>query len=108
MFFLLERDLCALFAHFSHKEALTDAIRRTGGRLYQTDLAPVAPRAAGEPNAPQLTGQISKTNPLIQLAIQFGQARGAERGLRSALGSRPNADGIHKKVDDPRRPVWPA
>jgi hypothetical protein len=46
-------DLCALFAHFSHKEALTDAIRRTGGRLYQTDLAPVAPRAAGEPNAPQ-------------------------------------------------------
>jgi hypothetical protein len=35
-------DLCALFAHFSHKEALTDAFRRTGGRLYQTDLAPVA------------------------------------------------------------------
>src|SRR5262249_32401713 len=48
-----------------------------------------------------LTGQISKTNPLIQLAIQFGQARGGKRGLRSALGSRPNADHIHKKVDDP-------
>ena len=94
-------DLCALFAHFSHKEALTDAIRRTGGRLYQTDLAPIAPRATGEPNAPQLTGQISKNNPLIQLAIQFGQARGGKRGLRSALGSRPNADDIHKKVDDP-------
>jgi hypothetical protein len=97
-------DLCALFAHFSHKEALTDAIRRTGGRLYQANLAPVAPRpgsGSGEPNAPELTGQISKTNPLVQLAIQFGQSRGAERGLRSALGSHPNADDIHKKVGEP-------
>src|SRR5262249_49396419 len=81
-------DLCALFAHFSHKEALTVAIRRTGGRLYQADLAPVALRAgngSGKPNPPELAGQISKPNPLIQLAMQFGQARGAERGLRSAL-----------------------
>jgi hypothetical protein len=97
-------DLCALFAHFSHKEALTDAIRRTGGRLYQTDLAPVAPKAGddyGEPEETVLAGQMPNINPLIQLAIQFGQARGAERGLRSALGSRPNSDDIHKKVDDP-------
>ena len=33
-------DLSALFAHFSHKEALTEAIRLTGGRLYQTVLTP--------------------------------------------------------------------
>ena len=32
-------DLCALFSHFSQKESLIDTIQRTGGRLYQTELA---------------------------------------------------------------------
>jgi hypothetical protein len=97
-------DLCALFSHFSQKDALINAIQRTGGRLYQTELAPVAPKsgaASGADEAPKLVGQIPKTNPLIQLAIQFGQARGAERGLRSALGTPPNSNDIQKKVDDP-------
>ncbi len=96
-------DLSALFAHFSHKDALIDTIQRTGGRLYETELAPVAPNGdeSGKPGTPKLTSQLSKTNPLVQLAIQFGQARGAERGLRSALGSAPNSDDIHKNVDDP-------
>ena len=97
-------DLCALFAHFSHKEALTDEIQRTGGQLYQTYLTPVAPSASngsGKPHAQDIGGQERRTNPLIELAMQFGQARGAETGLRSALGSKPNTDDIHKKVDDP-------
>ena len=38
-------DLCALFAHFSHKAALIETIRSTGGQLYQTYLTPVAPGA---------------------------------------------------------------
>lgn len=97
-------DLCALFAHFSHEEALVDAIRRTGGQLYQTYLAPVAPgsgNGAGQPGSQDVGAQRRQTNPLIELAQQFGQARGAENGLRSALGSKPNADDIHKKVGDP-------
>src|SRR3984957_10015240 len=36
-------DLCALFSHFSEHDALAASIRRTGGRLYQTELDPVAP-----------------------------------------------------------------
>src|SRR5215470_20372041 len=66
-------DLCALFAHFSHKDALTEAIRRTGGRLYEAELAPVAPESADgadKAGGPQFAGQISATNPLVQLAVQ--------------------------------------
>lgn len=97
-------DLAALFAHFSHKEALTEAIRLTGGRLYQTTLTPVAPRArSGFESATdaEIGAEVARTNPLVQLAQQFGEARGAERGLRSALGSKPNADDIHRNVDEP-------
>jgi hypothetical protein len=97
-------DLAALFAHFSHKESLTEAIRLTGGRLYQTVLTPVAPKARSgfESKADaDLGAEVARTNPLVQLAQQFGEARGAERGLRSALGSKPNSDDIHKNVDEP-------
>src|SRR5262249_50147664 len=90
--------------HFSHREALTDAIRRTGGRLYQTELAPVVPDpgdGSSKTEATKLAAQMRKANPLIQLAMQFGQARGAEHGLRSALGTPPNSDDIHKQIDDP-------
>src|SRR5258708_17330064 len=57
-------DLCALFAHFSHKEALTDAIRPTGGRFLHTDPAPVAARAARGPHPAPVTGQILDAHPL--------------------------------------------
>jgi hypothetical protein len=103
-------DLCALFSHFSQHDALIDAIRRTGGRLYQTDLEPVAPGfgATAETDAsshanskPVIAAQIRRMNPLIQLAVQFGQASGEKNGLRSALGTPPNSDDIHKNVNDP-------
>ena len=46
-------DLCALFAHFSLTETLVDAIRRTGGRLHNADLAaPSASRSVGGWRAP--------------------------------------------------------
>jgi hypothetical protein len=102
-------DLTALFAHFSQKEALLDTIQRTGGRLYEPDLAPdAAPSPGGDTGGPGRTdrgpvisGQIRRLNPLVQLAQQFGEARGTGRGLRSALGTPPNSDDIHKNVDDP-------
>jgi hypothetical protein len=36
-----------------------------------------------------ITAQESAHNPLVELAQQFGEARGMDRGLRSALGKRP-------------------
>jgi hypothetical protein len=111
-------DLCALFSHFSQRDALIDQIRRTGGRLYETELEPVAPGfgntakkdassatktgASSNTNSkPVISAQIPRMNPLIQLAVQFGQARGQKHGLRSALGTPPDSDDIHKNVDDP-------
>ena len=96
-------DLCALFSHFSQHDALIDAIQRTGGRLYETELAALAPGAPGTAtldNQPAVAAQIKQMNPLVQLAIQFGQARGGKYGLRSALGTPPNSDDIHKNVND--------
>jgi hypothetical protein len=93
-------DLCALFSHFSQHDSLIDTIRQTGGRLYQTEIRPIAGDGA---NKDQLTiaAEMRRINPLIQLAIQFGQASGKERGLRSALGTPPNSDDIHTNVNDP-------
>jgi hypothetical protein len=96
-------DLCALFSHFSQRTALIDAIRRTGGRLYQAELATLGPETAASANGgknPVVAGQIGQMNPLIQLAVQFGQARGDKYGLRSAIGTPPNSDDIHKNVND--------
>jgi len=103
-------DLCALFSHFSQHDALINEIRRTGGRLYQTELEPVAPgfgetattdASSDAKSKPVIAAQIRSMNPLIQLAVQFGTARGQKYGLRSALGTPPNSDDIHKNVNDP-------
>ena len=100
-------DLCALFSHFSQYDSLIGTISRTGGLLYQTDLNPVSSQTGKDRNQtdeeqqPQFTGQISAMNPLVQLAIQFGQASGSKRGLRSALADKPNSDAYQKKLSDP-------
>lgn len=97
-------DLCALFAHFSLKETLVDAIRRTGGRLHNADLAaPSAGSAVGAVISPAdavIGAELRPVNPLIQLAVQFGQARGGQAGLRSAIGVRPTPEAINTRIDD--------
>jgi len=99
-------DLTALFLHFSHKEALRDTIRRTGGRLHAFELAPEAatvgtsvarPRATAKP---RLTDEIRARNPLIELAQQFGEASGMGRGLRGALDIPPDPTAMRTRVDD--------
>lgn len=90
-------DLAALFSHFCHKDALLDTIQKTGGRLYQFELKPnAAPTGA----TPAIVGEMSTRNPLIDLAQQFGEASGMNRGLRSALDIPPNTDDIHTRVND--------
>jgi hypothetical protein len=51
-------DLAALFAHFSHKEALLDTIQKTGGQLYQFELTP---NAAPTPSSDEDTLQDEDT-----------------------------------------------
>lgn len=102
-------DLTALFLHFSHKEALLDTIRKTGGRLYQFELTPDAAPVEGSSvgnakpseGALRVRGEAPVRNPLVELAQQFGQASGMGHGLRSALGDRPEPNAMAKRVNDP-------
>jgi len=99
-------DLTALFLHFSHKEALLDTIRKTGGRLYRYELTPdAAPvtetSATGRNGAkPRITSEIAARNPLIELAQQFGESSGMGRGLRGALDVPPDPAAMRTRVND--------
>jgi hypothetical protein len=85
-------DLAALFRHFTHQEALRDTIQKTGGALYQFQLVPEAQVASGQ--APVISAQLGKRNPLVDLAQEFGKATGRGKGLRSALDHPPNSNDI--------------
>jgi len=89
-------DLSALFCHFSHKEVLLDTIMRTGGTLHSTMLRTEAPP---DGDKPQLQVQIAQINPLAQLALQFGEASGMNRGLRQMLGTPPNSNDINELTE---------
>jgi len=98
-------DLTALFLHFSHKEALRDTIRRTGGRLYALELEPATAAfddGAGSRSSrkPRLSDELRTRNPLIELAQQFGEASGMGRGLRGALDVPPDPAAIRTRLDD--------
>ena len=103
-------DLTALFLHFTHGEVLLDTIERTGGMMHRNQLRPDAVTSAddffqdsvapvkpgqGRAEAPWLTAQVPRCNPLVELAQQFGEARGMKRGLRSALGTPPRPEDLH-------------
>jgi hypothetical protein len=120
-------DLVALFSHFSHQETLIDTIQKTGGRLYQFELRPDAaptgihgsqpppyarssPSQSGTKNSEDkdgkgdktsLVAQIEMRNPLIDLAQQFGEASGMNRGLRSALDVWHDQKTIQTRINDP-------
>jgi hypothetical protein len=102
-------DLTALFLHFSHKEALLDTIRKTGGRLYPFELKPDAAPLDGRGRTAESTGGVSTPvggaadtpNPLVQLARQFGDATGMGRGLRAALDTQPDPEALNKRINDP-------
>jgi len=102
-------DLSALFQHFTHRGALLDTLQRTGGRLFDLEIraaaalpgdadSSVVDRKSGHPT---IAGQLRQDNPLIQLAQQFGEARGGGHGLRSALGTPPNSNDFKTRVNDP-------
>jgi hypothetical protein len=91
-------DLAALFSHFSHKEVLLDTLQKTGGKLFDFQLRPDA-EAGNDAGGPVIQAQIAKANPLIQLAMQFGEASGMRSGLRNALGTPANSNDISIKTE---------
>jgi hypothetical protein len=89
-------DIVALFQHFSMREPVLETIRRTGGLIHKTQLAPeVTPGPAG----PTIQSELTVDNPLVDLARQFGEAMGMRAALRSALGTRPNTDDLRKYTE---------
>lgn len=84
-------DIVALFQHFSFKEVLLDVIKRTGGLIYRTNITS---DIESEEGREVITSELSTSNPLVQLAKQFGEAMGQRAALRSALGTPPNSKDI--------------
>lgn len=88
-------DIAALLRHFSHQEVLLDTIQRTGGMLFDPTLAPDAPQAG--PGTP--AGTPRRSNPLIELARQFGEATGRGKALRAALDTDPKDVNLHTTLE---------
>jgi hypothetical protein len=81
-------DIVALLQHFSYKEVLLEMIQRTGGLIHRLEVKPeVAPDSGGA----VIQDELSTSNPLVQLARQFGEAMGMRAALRQALGTKPNS-----------------
>jgi len=84
---------------------LLDTLQRTGGRLYSYQLRPDAVSDGGATptgltKGVTLASQIARSNPLIELAQQFGDATGLRHALRGALGT-PATPAAYKSVTEP-------
>ncbi len=89
-------DVVALFQHFSYEDSLKDTIQRTGGMLHQQSLKPLAAPVSEDV---RFQFEEAQANPLVELARQFGEARGKRAALRSAIGTRPNPDLLESLVE---------
>jgi hypothetical protein len=69
-----------------------------GPPAEEEDAAPPG-EAAAETPPPLLAAQERAANPLVELARQFGEARGMNRGLRSALGSTPDPRKLRRVLE---------
>jgi hypothetical protein len=68
-------------------------IRRTGGKIFR---AVVAPESEPGENGPTFNAELASDNPLVGLALQFGEALGMRKALRSAIGTTPNSRALEK------------
>jgi hypothetical protein len=88
-------DIVALFQHFSYKDVLRDAVRRTKGYIHRLEFAAQSPAEGG----PAIQEELAETNPLVGLAQQFGEALGTRKVLRSALGTPPNTRALENTLE---------
>ena len=89
-------DVISLLGHFTYTDALLDTIQRTGG-LIQRDL--LNPDATPTDEAGRVAAERSQRNPLVDLALQFGESLGNRAALRSALGRRPDPAELRTAVE---------
>jgi hypothetical protein len=80
-------DLVALFQHFTMKDAVLEALRRTEGSLLLPKLSPQMKPGSGNL---LFSSQLTKDNPIVGLANQFGDGIGLHGPLRSAIGTPPD------------------
>src|SRR5215208_3245946 len=93
-------DIVALFQHFMFKEPLQEMIRRTGGQIFR-DI--VGPENRPGKSGPLFQAELTTDNPLVALAVQFGEAMGMRKALRSALGTPPNSNDLEKYFEPHKR-----
>lgn len=93
-------DIVALFQHFSFREVLLDVIKKTGGLIYRSKINSDINVANG---SEEITSELSTTNPLVQLAQQFGEAMGQRAALRAALGTKPNSNDLENLTEPHER-----
>src|SRR5215207_262969 len=93
-------DIVALFQHFLFKEPLQEMIRLTGGQIFR-DV--VAPENRPGKSGPLFQAELTTDNPLVALAVQFGEATGMRKALRSALGTPPNSKELEKYFEPHKR-----
>jgi len=90
-------DLCALLLHFSHRDALLDTIRRTGGLIYRAVLKADGDLADG--GTPAIQAELAASNPLLSLSPGFGEALGRGGGIRTALGRPPDPAALERALE---------
>ncbi|HKO36722.1 MAG TPA: hypothetical protein VJV21_09600 [Pyrinomonadaceae bacterium] len=93
-------DIIALFQHFSYKEALLEVIQKLGGQIYRSRIGPNVQPEGGRP---VIQDELSKSNPLVELAQQFGEALGMRAALRQALGTPPNSNALKNLFESHER-----
>ncbi len=93
-------DIVALFQHFSFKEVLLEVIKKTGGLIYRSNISSGIEVEAGEE---AISSELTQSNPLVQLAKQFGEAMGQRAALREALGTKPNSKDIETVTEPHER-----
>jgi hypothetical protein len=95
-------DIIALLQHFTFPEPLLDTVQRTGGRLYRANLKP---EMSDDSDAEQQAtdGGLVNRNPLVDLALQFGESLGTRRALRSAIGMPPDRHALETESEPHNR-----
>jgi len=93
-------DIVALFQDFMFKEPLIEMILRTGGQIFRNIVKPEhEPHEGG----PIIQTELTRDNPLLGLAIQFGEAMGLRKAVRSAHGTHPNSRELDKSFEPHKR-----
>lgn len=93
-------DIVALLQHFSYPEALAETVLRTGGRIHAATLEPeIEPGSRGA----RIHAELAPSNPLVEIAREFGQAIGNRVSLREAIGTPPEPGALNRLTEPHER-----